>query len=268
MPARLETIHPQKAKPAGLAFKALCRKVSTLLSRITLDLPEMDRNMVNPGPYGGPPGEEPGSSGHSAPPPPPYGAPPPGGNYPPPGGGYPPPGGGYPPPPQYGAPMGGAPGMPGSGVGQPGALGDRFLARFIDGLIVGVVVVIATFVLAFISDSWLLNGFLSAIVTAALYLGYFGYLESTRGQTVGKQVMKLKVFGPDRVSNPTLEQAIRRNLYMGFGVLRIIPIVGGILSGLASLAAVILIVVQISNDPQRQHWFDKFAGGTQVIKIG
>jgi uncharacterized RDD family membrane protein YckC len=155
-----------------------------------------------------------------------------------------------------------------NGVGQPGNLADRFVARFIDGLIVGVVAVILNFVLAFVSNSWILTGFISSLATAALYLGYFGYLESSRGQTIGKQVMKLKVFGPDRVSNPTLEQAIRRNIFMAFGVLRILPIVGGVLSGLAGLAAVIVIAVNINSDPQRQHWFDKFAGGTQVIKIG
>ncbi len=158
--------------------------------------------------------------------------------------------------------------MPASGVGQPGNLADRFVARLIDSVIVGVVGVVLNVVLAFISNSWFLTGFISALVTAALYLGYFGYFESTRGQTIGKQVMKLKVFGPDRVSNPTLEQAIRRNIYMGFGVARVIPILGSVLSGLAGIAAVIVIVVNINNDPQRQHWFDKFAGGTQVIKIG
>lgn len=231
--------------------------------------------MVNPGPYSGSPGDEPASPGNPPPPsygsppppppsgypqqPPPYGAPPPSGYTQQPPYGAPPPSG-YPQQPPYGAPA--------NGVGQPGNLADRFLAKFIDALILGVVSVIITIVLAFISDSWILTGFLSAVVTAALYLGYFGYLESSRGQTIGKQAMKLKVFGPDRVSNPTLEQAIRRNLYMGFGVLRIIPIVGGVLSGLAGLAAVIVVAVNINNDPQRQHWFDKFAGGTQVIKIG
>jgi uncharacterized RDD family membrane protein YckC len=205
-------------------------------------------------PYGAPAQPPYGAQGQ-----PPYGAP----GQPPYGA---PPATGYPQPP-YTGPMG-PPGMPMSGVGQPGNLGDRFVARFIDGLIVGVVVVIFNFVLAVISNSWLLTGFISAVVTAALYLGYFAYFESSRGQTIGKQVMKLKVFGPDRVSNPTLEQAIRRNIYMGFGVLRIIPFIGGVLSGLAGIAAAIVIAVNINSDPQRQHWFDKFAGGTQVIKIG
>ena len=198
--------------------------------------------MSNP-PFAGPPGDE------STPPTPPpaYGSPPPGYGPPQPGPGY---------------------GPPPSGVGQPGSLIDRFVARLIDGVIVGVAGVIINIVLGIISNSWLLTGFVSAVVTAALYLGYFAYFESSRGQTIGKQVMKLKVFGPDHVSNATLEQAARRNIFTAFGIAGIIPIIGGLLGGLASLAAVILIAVNINSDPQRQHWFDKFAGGTQVIKIG
>jgi uncharacterized RDD family membrane protein YckC len=164
-----------------------------------------------------------------------------------------------PPPPPVGAasPM---PGAPGVGVGQPGNLLDRFLARLIDGVIVGVVYFILYIVLL-AATSYFLAVFLSGVVAAVLYLGYFGYLESDRGQTIGKQVMKLKTFGPDGRSNPTMNEAIKRNIWYAFGV---IPFVGG----LAELASVILIAVNINSDPQRQHWFDKFAGGTKVIKIG
>jgi uncharacterized RDD family membrane protein YckC len=94
-------------------------------------------------------------------------------------------------------------------------------------------------------------------------------MESSRGQTVGKIVMKLRVFGPDGVSNPTMEQAVKRNIYMAFGIAGIVPVVGTLLGGLASLGAVILIAVNINADTaRRQHWFDHFAGGTQVMKIG
>jgi uncharacterized RDD family membrane protein YckC len=147
-------------------------------------------------------------------------------------------------------------------------LTDRFLARLIDGVIVGVAGVILNIVLGFISNSWLIGGFISAVVTAALYLGYFAYFESSRGQTIGKQALKLKVVGPDHVGNPTLEQAVRRNIYMGFSIAGVVPIIGSLIGGLATLAAVILIAVNINSDPQRQHWFDKFAGGTQVLKVG
>jgi uncharacterized RDD family membrane protein YckC len=212
--------------------------------------------MANPEPYAGSPGDEPIPSAPpaAAPPPPAYGPPPSATGY------TPPP---FPPSPAYGAPE-----TPMNAVGQPGSLIDRFVARFIDGVIVGVTGAILNFVLAVISDSWLVAGFISSVVTAALYLGYFTYLESSRGQTVGKQVMKLKVFGPDRISNPTLEQAARRNIFTAFGIAGVVPIIGSLLGGLAELAAVILIAVNINSDPQRQHWFDKFAGGTQVLKIG
>jgi uncharacterized RDD family membrane protein YckC len=153
-------------------------------------------------------------------------------------------------------------------VGQPGSLVDRFVARLIDGVIVGVAGAILNVVLGFISNSWLLTGFISAVATAALYLAYFAYLESNRGQTIGKQVMKLKVVGPDHISNPTLEQAARRNIFTAFGVAGVVPIIGGVLGALAGLAAAIVIAVNINSDPQRQHLFDKFAGGTQVLKIG
>jgi uncharacterized RDD family membrane protein YckC len=195
-----------------------------------------------------------GMPGEPTPPPPPA------------GGAAPPP----PPPPaapqSYPAPPAGAPAQ---GLPRPGELLDRFLARFIDGIIVGVVAVIINIVLTVISDSWLLSNALSAVITAVLYVGYFAYFESNSGQTIGKQVMKLKVFGPDGASTPTMEQAVRRNIWLGFGIAGIVPILGALLGGLAQLAAVIMIAVGINGDTvKRQHWFDKFAGGTQVMKVG
>jgi len=146
------------------------------------------------------------------------------------------------------------------GPGQPGNLLDRFLARLIDGIIVGIPYWII-YVIMMSATSYFLGLFFSGIVLAAIALGYFGYLESNRGQTIGKQVMKLKTVGPDGHSNPTMNEAIKRNIWYAFGI---VPILGG----LAELASVILIAVNINSDPQRQHWFDKFAGGTKVIKVG
>jgi uncharacterized RDD family membrane protein YckC len=205
----------------------------------------------------GTPGEPtpPPPAGDAAPPPPPPPAP------------TPPPAASAPPPPAA---------APVQGVPRPGELLDRFLARLIDGVILGVVYGI----IAGIVGGILITGYRSggelflyyliiSVVSSILYLGYYAYMESTRGQTIGKIVMKLKVFGPDGVSNPTMEQAVRRNIYMAFGLAGIVPVVGSLLGGLASLAAVILIAVNINADTvKRQHWFDKFAGGTQVMKIG
>ncbi|MCW2756761.1 MAG: hypothetical protein JWO46_507, partial [Nocardioidaceae bacterium] len=108
---------------------------------------------------------------------------------------------------------------------------------------------------------------ISAVITAVIYLGYFAYLESSRGQTIGKQVMKLHVVGPDGVSVPTMEQAVRRNVWTGFGILGVVPILGSLIGALGELVAVIVIAVTINNDTvRRQSWFDVFAGGTQVLK--
>jgi uncharacterized RDD family membrane protein YckC len=107
----------------------------------------------------------------------------------------------------------------------------------------------------------------SAVLTAAIYLGYFSYLESSRGQTLGKMVMKLRTVSPTG-GNPTLAEAVRRNIFTGFGVLAFIPFLG-FLAGLAQLIAIIMIAVGISKDTvNRQAWHDIFAGGTQVRKQG
>jgi uncharacterized RDD family membrane protein YckC len=197
-------------------------------------------------PPAGTPGEPtpPTPAGDAVPPPPP--APEPAASTPP------------PPPPAAGA----APGATSAayGPGSPGNLIDRFLARLIDGLIVGIPAAILQFALQSAIGYWA-GLFLGGVITAVLGLGYFGYLESNRGQTVGKQVMKLKTVGPDGSSNPTMNEAVKRNIFYTFGI---VPCLGS----LAALGAVILIAVNINSDPKRQHWFDKFAGGTQVLKIG
>ena len=150
--------------------------------------------------------------------------------------------------------------------GRPGQLLDRFLARLIDSLIVGVPASIVVAILTVASSSWFLTSLISGIVYAAAYLGYFGYFESTRGRGLGKQIMKLQVVAPGG-GNPTMEQALRRNAWTGASVLYLVPILGPIVAGLIELAAVIVCAVNISNDPKRQTWFDKLAGGTQVVKV-
>ncbi len=212
-------------------------------------------------PEGGPSG--------SAPPPPGYDAPPPGPGGP--GYGAPGPRGtGYQqaPPPPYGPP----------GVGQPADLLMRFLARLIDYVLLWIVtvVVVAVIVVGALmgrSGGYLgtgptyATGAVSAVLTAAIYLGYFTFMEHRLGQTVGKMMLKLQTQGPDG-ARPTLEQALRRNLWVALGVLGLVPVVGGFIGWLAELAAMIGIAVTISNSSTRQGWHDHFAGGTRVIKIG
>lgn len=191
----------------------------------------------------------------------------------PPGPPSPPPG--PPTPPPEGA---GFPGGQSAGVPRPGELVQRFLARLIDHVLLGVVFVPIYFVLSAIIYSGFSNSFgeyfifytLVAIIQAALYLGYFSLMESNRGQTVGKMVLKLRTYGPDRVSNPTMQEAVKRNAYSALGILSIIPFIGWFFLGWAApLAAMIFIAVTLNNDkPNHQGWHDKFAGGTQVMQIG
>src|SRR4051794_36786898 len=229
-------------------------------------------------PPGAPTPSGPGDSS-SAPPPPPtggsYAAPPP----------PPPPGGSYAPPPQqppvapggYAAPSGyGAP-PPGATGPRPGELLDRFIARFVDLVIVGIANAIITAVLivglfsmnagSFGFGGSFAAGAISAVITTAIYLGYFGLMESSQGKTVGKMIMKLHVEGASG-GKPTLEEAVKRNIWLGLPLLGIVPILGGLVAAVGELVAIIMIAVGINNDPvRRQPWTDKFAG-TQVIKEG
>jgi uncharacterized RDD family membrane protein YckC len=105
----------------------------------------------------------------------------------------------------------------------------------------------------------------TSIISTVINLGYFALMESTQGKTVGKMVMKLHVVGAGG-GKPTLEEAVKRNIWLAYPILGIIPFLG-IVGGIAALVAVILIAVQINSDPERKPWTDKFAG-TQVIKEG
>ncbi|MGN6129538.1 MAG: RDD family protein [Nocardioidaceae bacterium] len=212
-----------------------------------------------------PPPATPEGGPSAGPPPGGYGSPPgPGGP------GYGEPGYGYQqaPPPPY------AP----SGVGQPADLLMRFLARLIDYVLLWIVtaLVVSVVVVGILmggprgfldTGPSYLAGVVSAVLTAAIYLGYFTVMEASLGQTVGKMLLKLRTEGPGG-ARPTLEQALRRNVWVAFGLLGLIPVVGGVIGWLAQLAAMIAIAVTINNSPTRQGWHDHFGGGTRVIRIG
>lgn len=183
-----------------------------------------------------------------------------------------------PPPPGYGSPQYGD--QPPAGPGSPGQLLDRFLARLIDHVLIGVVGVLIVVVLvvgvimgesggmSMFGGGNLLVGAISSILLTLLYLGYFAFLESNRGQTVGKMIMKLRTVAPQG-GNPTLEQAVKRNIYVAAGILGIIPLLGGCVAGIAQIVGMVMIAVGINNDTvNRQAWHDNFAGGTRVIKVG
>ncbi len=206
-----------------------------------------------------PPPENPYGAGAGQPPPPPSDQQPPGQP-----GGYP---AAPPPPPQFAAGP------------RPGELLDRFLARLIDGILIGVVnaIIVAIIVVGIIGlDGAGTMGFggtdyaasiVSAIIGVAINLGYFAFMESSQGKTVGKMVMKLHVEGAAG-GKPTIEESIKRNWWLALPALAIVPVVGGLIGSLAELVIIILIAVQIGSDPERRPTVsDRFAD-TRVIKEG
>jgi uncharacterized RDD family membrane protein YckC len=169
------------------------------------------------------------------------------------------------------------------GPGQPADLWPRFAARLIDYILLTVVNVLlgGVLVAGMLMDAdtsgtigsvgvttttnWAVNA-VTSLISAAIALGYFTLMETSRGQTVGKMLLGLETRGPGG-GHPTFEQALKRNAFTAIGVLGIIPFLGFI-AGLLSLAAVIMIAVTISqNTTDRRGWHDNFAGGTMVVRI-
>lgn len=138
--------------------------------------------------------------------------------------------------------------------GQPGGLLMRWLARLIDGIIVGIV----SWLLAFATDS-ASNIMVTGLFTGVLMFLYFFAFETTQGWTPGKKVLGLRVRGPGGASKPTAAQSAIRNSWT---VLPVIPFVGGLLG----VIAIIVIAVTISGSPTKQGKHDELAGGTQVVK--
>ncbi|WP_259467931.1 RDD family protein [Rhodococcus sp. SBT000017] len=172
--------------------------------------------------------------------------------YPPPGS-YPPPGN-YPPPPVGGnAAFGMGSQLPGGA--QPGSLGSRFAARFLDGLILALV----QFVLYVILPSGFFGTLLLSLASALLGFAYFTLLESSRGQTFGKQALGLRTLGAAG-GLPTQAEAAKRNAFM---LLNVVPLLGTVLV----IVAYIFIAVTINSSPTKQGKHDELAGGTQVVSV-
>lgn len=157
-----------------------------------------------------------------------------------------------------------APQQFGAGPGAPGELLPRLGARVIDGLIVGIPTAIVNFVIVMALGT-IVGGAIGAIISAGVALGYFVFLETTKGQTFGKQILKLRVVGPTG-GLPTQKESLTRNAFYGLALLGIVPFIGTPLYALAMLGVAILIAVTINQNPQRLGKHDELAGGTRVIQ--
>ncbi|MEV6557196.1 RDD family protein [Nocardia sp. NPDC051756] len=139
--------------------------------------------------------------------------------------------------------------------GQPGDLGTRIGARVIDALVLYIPYLI---IYLLVKNSVGLTIGLGLIWTL-VQLGYFVGMETTQGTTIGKKVLGLKVLAPGGAAKIDPVTSLKRNAFIAASI---IPCVGS----LVSLGLAIYIMVTISQDPNKQGWHDKFAGGTQVVK--
>ena len=63
---------------------------------------------------------------------------------------------------------------------------------------------------------------IAGVIGGIIYLGYYAYMESSRGRTFGKQILKMRVHGASG-GNPTMEEALRRNAWAALGIISAHP---------------------------------------------
>jgi uncharacterized RDD family membrane protein YckC len=164
---------------------------------------------------------------------------------------------GYAPPPQYGQPGYGQPQYGQPGYGQPfsplqaqaAGVGVRFLAVFIDGIIVGIVNGIIQAILVGGTHGSGTGYGLTYLLSFVISMGYFIYMEGQRGATLGKMALGLRVVRMDGAPITTNE-AVIRNLLRIIDFLPFAYLVGAIL---------------VWNSPLKQRLGDRVAK-TMVIR--
>ncbi len=139
--------------------------------------------------------------------------------------------------------------------------GRRLVARIIDFAIIGLVVVvlvivgIAGLVLGSETDADALAGlavflgFGGLLLFFVIFLLYEPTLIATKGQTLGKMAVNIKVVKAEDGSVPGWGKAIGRWILPG--LLNLIPAVGGLLA--------LLVYLSLLWDDRRQGWHDKMA---------
>ena len=137
----------------------------------------------------------------------------------------------------------------------PGTLIWRIGAHIIDFVVLLVLFVVM----------WILIGNLVSVVwvpyiNTTIVLVYAVALETVRGQTLGKQALRLRVHNQDGIY-PTPGQALRRNIYFALALLP------GFIGGLIALAVIGWIAASILvNIDDRQGINDRFANQTFVTR--
>ena len=160
-------------------------------------------------------------------------------------------------------------------AGQPAGLGVRFVARLLDGLILGIPFGIIYSVLVLpgmmaatkvdpttgaVADPTALAGVMGTVfvvygIFGVIAIAYEVVLIALRGATLGKQIMKLHVISTETGGFPGFGPAVLRWL---------IPLVGAFACGIVQL--VVYISPAFDNTGLQQGWHDKVAK-TRVVKL-
>ena len=89
-------------------------------------------------------------------------------------------------------------------------IGIRFVSYLIDSIILGLLIGVLGSILGYNVMSGT-AGWVYGILFFIIYLGYFTYLEGSRGQTIGKMATKIKVVREDG-GKADMNQAFTRNI--------------------------------------------------------
>ncbi|MGO1949180.1 MAG: RDD family protein [Mycobacteriaceae bacterium] len=161
------------------------------------------------------------------------------------------------------------------GAGYPGA-GKRLGALIIDSLIFGVITVILMSVIAgddinrFMEDvnSWVDDGangtapelemgsiIFVGILSVVLWFVYRVLMETSKGQTLGKMALGIKVVNADGQLISARDSLVRNSWFLVVAIISNIPMIGSI----GMLAIYIVLGVLISRSPHNQHTCDQWA---------
>ncbi len=143
---------------------------------------------------------------------------------------------------------------------QYATTGSRILASIIDGVVIAIPTFIISFIIGFITSAVSVNSadttlatmisFITNLIVYVLTQIYYVYFIGSKGQTVGKMAMKIKVVKEDDNSVP------------GYGSAFLREVIGKLLSSIVFSLGYFWMIW----DVKKQGWHDKIAH-TIVVKV-
>lgn len=161
--------------------------------------------------------------------------------------------------------------QPGLGIGGPTKAepGMRLLARIIDSILVGVIGFViglifgvgAAFTASDNAGVSIGSSIIAGLIGTLIAIAYEVFLVGTRGQTLGKMAVGIKVIRTDGQPMDLMTAATRHSPSIALRVLGIIPIVG-IITGLGLIVLAIVNCVMVFSNGESV--YDKI-GKTMVV---